>query len=360
MLKRLSQNALLGLALAVPSLASPALQVTVDQQPVMFDQAPVMQEGRVLVPLRGVFESLGAEVTYLAPSHTIQATRGSTQVQLTLGSRQAAINGSPSMLDVPATTLGGRTMVPLRFVSEALGASVDWNAATQTVAITNNSPTASRPEPVAQAPEKLRIDDVVHSAAGPLTVGDRLHVVMTGGAGGEATFDLMGVQSGIPMREVRPGRYEGTLNIPAGANLQEANVVAHLVSPDGEETMQEAGRAVTFGSQAPPVPPPPQYVVGKIDIWNLRGGMTVDRHFYLEGKTVPNATLHVVAQPQSQPGGLPGRMVKVDGTSDADGYFYLDVDASSLPIHSMVDTTVNVSDASGQPLKPVTLTLKIE
>jgi hypothetical protein len=299
-------------------------------------------------------------VTYLAPTHSIQATRGDTQVQLTLGSRQAVIDGRQSTLDVPAQSLGGRTMVPLRFVSEALGANVDWQAVNQTVAISIPAPTAMQPAPVVvPVATKLDIESVVHSANGPLATGDRLQVVMTGDSGGTATFDLMGVQEDVAMREVRPGRYEGVLNIPAGVSLQEANVVAHLTSDSGQESMREASRSVSFGS-LPVEPTQPAYVVGNIDIWHLRGGMTVDRRFFLEGKTVPNSTIHVVAQPQGNQAGIPGRTAEVSGTSNADGYFKLEVDATSLPSNTMLDTTIHVSDPSGQPLKPTTMTLKIE
>jgi hypothetical protein len=72
-------------------------------------------------------------------------------VVLTVGLRQATVDGRAVMLDVPASIIGGRTMVPLRFVSEAMGARVDWNNASRTVAITSGSgqagPPAQRPQP---------------------------------------------------------------------------------------------------------------------------------------------------------------------------------------------------------------------
>lgn len=98
--------------------------------------APMQAGGRVLVPLRGVFESLGATVNYDAPTSTIYATRGATNVRLRLGSTQADVNGETRYLDVPAQSRFGRTFVPLRFVSETLGAQVQWAAAQRTVYIT--------------------------------------------------------------------------------------------------------------------------------------------------------------------------------------------------------------------------------
>ncbi|MGQ8874102.1 stalk domain-containing protein [Paenibacillus sp. TSA_86.1] len=96
-------------------------------------QAPVMKAGRVLVPLRSIFEGLDAEVKYNNRTKTITATRGDQEVSLTLGSKAAYINGQLNVLDVPATTIKGNTMVPIRFVSEAFGEKIYWNSRSQRV-----------------------------------------------------------------------------------------------------------------------------------------------------------------------------------------------------------------------------------
>lgn len=84
--------------------------VLVDGQPVAFDVPPQVMDGRVLVPLRGVFERLGATVDYDARSQHIVAIRGGQTVELTVGSRQARVNNTATLLDVPAFTISGRTM----------------------------------------------------------------------------------------------------------------------------------------------------------------------------------------------------------------------------------------------------------
>ncbi|RYG75507.1 copper amine oxidase N-terminal domain-containing protein [bacterium] len=86
---------------------------------------PIVQDGRVLVPLRDIFENLGARVNY--DNGTIVARRDGTRVQMRLGSDRARVDGRSIRLDVPAMSVGGATMVPLRFVSEALGATVNFN-----------------------------------------------------------------------------------------------------------------------------------------------------------------------------------------------------------------------------------------
>src|SRR3989304_3420642 len=123
---------LFGLLLILPapaaSAAAPSVQVVVDGRVVLFDQPPRNVGGRVLVPLRGVFERLGAFVQWEPRARTVIAGRPGTQVVLVIGNPRAAVNGRPVSLDVPPLIIGGRTLVPLRFVSQALGARVGWEA----------------------------------------------------------------------------------------------------------------------------------------------------------------------------------------------------------------------------------------
>lgn len=118
-----------------PSAGAP-ITVTVDGRPVNFAGSPPQSVGgRLLVPLRAIFEALGATVDF--SGGTVRAQRGPTLLQLQIGSTQASVNGQNRVLDVPAQAIFGRTFVPLRFVGEALGAGVNFNTATQTVTISS-------------------------------------------------------------------------------------------------------------------------------------------------------------------------------------------------------------------------------
>ncbi|HTV93997.1 MAG TPA: copper amine oxidase N-terminal domain-containing protein [Verrucomicrobiae bacterium] len=122
-------------AFAAPVLAQQSVGVTVivNGTTMSFDQPPVEQAGRVFVPLRGVFEQLGASVVY--QNGQINATGDGRTVSLQIGSTQATVDGQPQTLDQAPFVQGSRTLVPLRFVAQALGASVDWNNNTSTVTI---------------------------------------------------------------------------------------------------------------------------------------------------------------------------------------------------------------------------------
>ena len=146
---------------AVPlgaQVPAPYVRVFVDNQPVAFDVPPQIQYGRVLVPLRGVFERLGATVAWDNRTQTVLAQRGATSVSLAIGNTTAMINGQPAAMDVPAMLVGGRTMVPLRFVSQALGAAVNWDSATSTVAISSGgTAVAPLPSTYPTAPQPSRV-----------------------------------------------------------------------------------------------------------------------------------------------------------------------------------------------------------
>jgi len=98
---------------------------------------PMMINGRVMVPLRGVFEQMGAFVDWNPATHNINATdNNGKQIQLRVGEMHAMVDGQVVALDSPAVMVRGRTMVTLRVLSESMGAIVDWNPYNHTAAIT--------------------------------------------------------------------------------------------------------------------------------------------------------------------------------------------------------------------------------
>jgi hypothetical protein len=121
------------------ALAQSDVSVTLNGAPLNLNPAPQERAGRVFVPLRGVFEQLGASVVY--DNGTINAQKGRDRsVSLHVGSTQATVNGQPATIDVAPFIIGASTYVPLRFVSQALGATVNYDAANKIVALAENGP----------------------------------------------------------------------------------------------------------------------------------------------------------------------------------------------------------------------------
>jgi hypothetical protein len=121
-------------AAAVP--AQRDITVTIDGAKMEFpDQKPYIENSRTLVPVRFVTEALGAEVEWLQTEQKVRIQKGSELIELVIGQSKVKAGSKTVQLDVPAKIKNSRTMVPLRFVSEALGAGVEWDQTTYTVSI---------------------------------------------------------------------------------------------------------------------------------------------------------------------------------------------------------------------------------
>lgn len=117
------------------AVAQTGTPVFVDDKPLSFTPSPVTKNGTTLVPMRPIFTALDAEVTWEQQTKTIFVRQDYTTITLQVGSTQAVINGKSVKLAVPVQTIEGATMVPLRFVSEALGGKAEWDAKTKSIRI---------------------------------------------------------------------------------------------------------------------------------------------------------------------------------------------------------------------------------
>jgi len=104
-----------------------SISILVNEKILQLDVPPVIVQGRVLVPLRAIFESLSAEVDWDSDAKTVTGRKGNTVVKLKINDKYATINDKVRELDVPAVIVNGRTLVPIRFIAESLGASVLWD-----------------------------------------------------------------------------------------------------------------------------------------------------------------------------------------------------------------------------------------
>ena len=100
------------------------------------DVAPVIENSRTLMPLRFIAEAMGATVEWDGATSTATLTEGETKVVITLGSTTAYVNGTAKTLDAPAESRNGRTLLPVRFIAESFGAEVAWDGATSTATLT--------------------------------------------------------------------------------------------------------------------------------------------------------------------------------------------------------------------------------
>lgn len=117
------------------SYADMPINVVVFGYNLTFTQPPVIVNDRTLVPLRAIFEALGADVDWNGDTKCVTAKKDGSVVSLTIGSNVMTVNGADKELDVPSQIINDRTMVPVRAISEAFGNNVNWNGDTKTVEI---------------------------------------------------------------------------------------------------------------------------------------------------------------------------------------------------------------------------------
>lgn len=103
--------------------------------PVVSDVAPMIKDDRTFIPVRGMFELAGATIGWNPETREVTVEADDTTVVLTIDSRQARVNGKRKILETPPFIKDGRTLIPVRFISENLGYEVDWNGDTREITI---------------------------------------------------------------------------------------------------------------------------------------------------------------------------------------------------------------------------------
>ena len=117
------------------TLIDPVIKVIYKDAVIRFDQSPVVVDNRTLVPMKNIFETLGLNVQFDTKTKTITASNADHKIILTIGDQEAIVNGKNVRLDVPASIMGGRTVVPLKFISQSLGLEVTYDPKTRMIVI---------------------------------------------------------------------------------------------------------------------------------------------------------------------------------------------------------------------------------
>ncbi|HEY4391640.1 MAG TPA: copper amine oxidase N-terminal domain-containing protein, partial [Paenibacillus sp.] len=99
------------------------------------DAAPLLQNSTTYVPIKYVLDTFGGSAAWNNTAKKITVTRGTTVLELTVGKKEFFINGSKKQADVSPIIVNGRTLVPLRLVSEQLGIMVKWDNKTKSITL---------------------------------------------------------------------------------------------------------------------------------------------------------------------------------------------------------------------------------
>ncbi|MFZ5966140.1 MAG: stalk domain-containing protein [Bacillota bacterium] len=114
---------------------SPSIKIFIDGEEQIYSVAPMIINGRTFVPMRGVFETFETKVDWIEETKTVKAAKEDVDIEVTVGSYFAKKNEDTIQLDAKPFIYQDRTMVPLRFISEAFGAEVTWNEQERNISI---------------------------------------------------------------------------------------------------------------------------------------------------------------------------------------------------------------------------------
>ncbi|WP_129598014.1 copper amine oxidase N-terminal domain-containing protein [Anaerophilus nitritogenes] len=130
------QEAVNEMKLSYPGIKTiPVENIISKRMNIKFDTPPVIKEGRTLIPVRALTQAFGAQVNWNSEDKIVTIVKDDMEMKVQIGSNVAYINGEEVQLDVSAETMNGRTVVPLRFIVEKMGLKVNWDEENQTIEI---------------------------------------------------------------------------------------------------------------------------------------------------------------------------------------------------------------------------------
>jgi hypothetical protein len=293
--------------------AQSAVSVTLNGAPLDLNPAPQERAGRVFVPLRGVFERLGASVVY--DNGTINAQGNGRSVSLHVGSTQATVDGQAQTLDVAPFIIGASTYVPLRFVSQALGASVNYDASNRIVALGESGPPQGgqpprmQPPPQAQQPQRSPLEFAAVFPSRDQVVASRRPTIEADFGRAQADPNSIRVEiDGLNVTDQATRSPRGIVFSPP-SDLQSGRHTVTVAGVDASGLPFDDRWTFTSGTAA---------VSNTITDLHPGNATSVRAQFTVSGHTMPGARVVVQVGIVSQPsaGNVIGQLLGVGGGSD--------------------------------------------
>ena len=223
------------------------ITVTYDGENISFDVQPEIVDDRVMVPMRTIFETFGAKVKWDSDTQTITAKKKSKTIQMTIGSSDMTKNDETYSFDVSPIIEDGRTLVPIRAISDMLGLDVEWNEKNNTITIT--TPQDDEDESWKNNTGTVDLDNIEVTGDG-ISVSDNIITISKGGDF-EVTGTLDGGQIVIDTEEKVKLRLSGmSLTNKNGSAVYVKNAdKAYITLTDNTENTLTDGENYTSGDE---------------------------------------------------------------------------------------------------------------
>jgi len=338
-----------------------SVSVTLNGSPVALNPPPQTRAGRVFVPLRGIFENLGATVVYA--DGTINAQGNGRDISLHIGSTQATVNGQPQTLDVAPFIVGASTYVPLRFVSQALGASVNYDGTNHIVAISNGSGPVA--ETITPPPPRVRVSALRLSGLQPARDA-------------QVTSQRPTIEAQFVNAQAEPNSLRISIDGTDVTQQTSRSPVGFVYAPQSPlQSMQHLVRVAGRDTGGNAINQSWRFASGTVVLKNTlvlmtpANGSAVGTEFTVRGRTLPGGRVVVQAgasEKRDSVGGEVGAIlgwggganVRNEVTANSDGSFS-SVVALNAPRHARVRLVVTSTDPRTQTASPpVSRTLTIQ
>lgn len=258
------------LFLTMPVGAGNNPSVMLGDRELVSDAAPFLEGGRVLVPVRALAEALGFQVQFLEATNEVVLTKGDSVITLKADSNQAMVNGQATTLDVPLTVNQGRTFVPIRFVAENLGAAVVWDGEQERVLVTPADGAAASARALLERVTAVSAQTPDQKATGSMIT--TVHLQLEG----------MNVTVEVPVSfnmHVYQGDILMNLNMSVPGPAGMTNMTLSIAGRDGTLYMTDpaSGEWTVTGSMAPgEVPDLSSLGISGLDMMQLQGELLAD------------------------------------------------------------------------------------
>lgn len=249
------------------------ISVAVNGKVLSMDSKPYIKGSRVLVPMRAIFETLGASVDWDEQTQKVTAKKDGLAITLMIGNDKAIVGNGFVDLDAPAEVNNGRTVVPLRFVAETLGAKVDWKESENKVIITTGGGSVAALEGSLKMSGSTSVQPLAEELTKAfINANPKVQITVTGGGSGVGIKDAAEgkVNIGNVSRSLKEG--DPTNLVPTTIARDAVVIVVHPGNPVNQLTTEQVKNIYT----------------GAVTNWNQVGGKNAP--IIVNSRTAPSGT----------------------------------------------------------------------